>query len=141
MTLKEVSYLYSMKNLSIGDLKKHKYMRTYMVGDRDGSKYVGYLPEDEKSKKSFYNVVVAHSKQIPNPQKYSVIRDWAKEGKKSALPQTAKISVFTEVAQKAKKTPGPATYKTAEAIDKFVLKRTPVICKQSLEKVSITASQ
>lgn len=62
MTFKEVSHLYTMKNLSIGDLKKHKYLRTYLVGERDGGKYVKYLPEDEKSKKSFYNVVVAHSK-------------------------------------------------------------------------------
>ena len=56
------------------------------------------------------------------------------------MPKTAKISVFAEVAKAARKTPGPASYKPDKSIDKFVLKRTPVICKSSLEKVSITAS-
>ena len=100
-----------------------------------------YVPEEEKHKKSFYNMIVTHSKAIPNPQKYSVIRDWAKEGKKSVMPKTAKVSVFAEVAKNAKKLPGPVSYKPDLSIDKFVLKRTPKICKTSLEKVSITASE
>ena len=49
--------------------------------------------------------------------------------------------MFAEVAKNAKKMPGPASYKPDLSIDKFVLKRTPKICKSSLEKVSITASE
>lgn len=141
MSLAEVSRLYSMKNLSLGDMRSHKTIKPYITTVKDGCLYVRYVPEEEKNKKSFYNMIVSHSKAVPNPQKYSVIRDWAKEGKRSVMPKTAKISVFAEVAKNARKTPGPATYKPEAGKDKFVLERTPKICKSTLDKVSITASE
>ena len=67
MSLAEVSRLYSMKNLSLGDLRSHKSVKPYITTNKDGGIYVRYVPEEEKNKKSFYNMIVTHSKQIPNP--------------------------------------------------------------------------
>jgi len=67
MSLAEVSRLYSVKNLSVGNIQSLHTVAPYHTTVKDGGVYVKYVPEEEKNKKSFYNYIVNHSKGIPNP--------------------------------------------------------------------------
>lgn len=68
MSLAEVSRLYSVKNMAMGDehVKLYKMPRYYKESDKDGGDLVKLYPEDEKKKKSFLNIIIARSKEIPS---------------------------------------------------------------------------
>lgn len=85
---------------------------------------MGYKPENNKKSRSYMNLLIAHSKAIPDPRKYSKIDKWGDDTRRSNLPKAKKVSLFTEVTLRYKKTPGPATYKQEKSRDKCILDRT-----------------
>jgi hypothetical protein len=80
-----------------------------------------YYPEEESKKKSFMNEIIKHSKDVPDPRKYSKITIWApKDGiRNKGIIQSKKITLFSQMSKDSKGTPGPATYKTEKSKDYF----------------------
>lgn len=113
MTLNEVSRLYSVKNLAgLGQhLAEYHVPQPALKARAEGGLLVAYHPEDEKKKRTFINLAIAHSKEVPGPQKYSRILKWESEDKRrSALPRSKRVSVFAEAAKASKRVPGPGAY-------------------------------
>ena len=89
--MNDVSRLYSVKNVATLDQHIPDYhMPKHAVKLRaDGGLLVAYQPEEEKKKRTFINMAIAHSKEIPNPQKYSKVLKWESDDKKrSAWPRS-----------------------------------------------------
>lgn len=80
-----------------------------------------YYPEEESKKKSFMNEIINHSKQVPDPRKYSKLKIWApKQGiNTKGIFQEKKVTLFSQLSKESKGKPGPATYKTEKSKDYF----------------------
>jgi hypothetical protein len=79
-------------------------------------------PEDEAKKKSFMNMVIAHSKGIPAPGKYSKQEVWAKgmdNYNSKGILRSKKVTIFSQLSMESKGRPGPATYKVEKSKDSF----------------------
>ena len=74
MTLSEVAKNYSNNTCDDFGIKGYKVPRKTSAKVKDVLKY---YPEEESKKKSFMNEIIKHSKEIPDPRKYSKITVWA----------------------------------------------------------------
>ena len=59
--------------------------------------------KEESKKKSFMNEIIKHSKEIPDPRKYSKITVWApKEVNTKGLIQSKKVTLFSQLSKESK---------------------------------------
>lgn len=138
ITLRDISRLYTSKNNFV---EQHHIKDYYVLPEEyktihDGKVFVPYVKEkNEKNKRTYFNMVIAHSKSVPDPGKYAKLTHWPGKGR-SALPQGAKVTLFAEVAKKSRKMPGPTSYNAASSLDKAVLPKTLGTYKSNLKKMS-----
>ena len=101
MTLSEVAKNYSNNTCDDFGIKGYKVPRKTSAKVKDVLKY---YPEEESKKKSFMNEIIKHSKEIPDPRKYSKITVWApKNGiHTKGLIQSKKITLFSQLSKESK---------------------------------------
>ena len=103
----------------------------------DGGVIVPYMKlKNEKSEPKFFNIVAAHAKAVPGPQKYLGLTPWPLKKGRSALPKEQKVTYLGEAAKISKKLPGPTSYNAHKCMDKMVLPRTMGLFKSTLNKLS-----
>ena len=85
-----------MKSCSalIFGIEGYKYPKNL---ERPNKYFVGYKPENEKCKRGYIQTIIKHSKEIPDPVKYSKIIDWSKELHKSVMSKSKRLTLFAEI--------------------------------------------
>jgi len=142
--LNEVARLYPVKNITtLGQhLSEYRMPRPAVQARAEGGVLVAYHPEEEKKKRTFINMAIAHAKAVPGPQKYSRILKWESEDKRrSALPRSDRVSIFAEAAKAAKGVPGPGSYSGHRSKDSACLRRTLGTYTSHVDKVSVTTCE
>jgi hypothetical protein len=101
MTLSEVAKNYSNHTNDDFGIKGYKVPRKISAKVKDVLKY---YPEEESKKKSFMNEIIKHSKEIPDPRKYSKITVWAPKGgmNTKGLIQSKKVTLFSQLSKESK---------------------------------------
>ena len=77
MSVSEVAKNYSNHTCDDFGIKGYKVPRKISAQVKNVLKYP---QEDPNKKKSFMNEIIKHSKEVPDPRKYSKIEVWAPKG-------------------------------------------------------------